>query len=73
MATIFPVTLSLAARRLPVTGRVTGRFIVGGALGSMTLPWLMGRFFEPGRPGTLVLPLWIDLLAAAGVLVGLVV
>jgi FHS family Na+ dependent glucose MFS transporter 1 len=71
MASIFPVTLSLAGRRLVITGRVTGWFIVGGAAGSMTVPWLMGQMFASVGPRSLMLILLVDLLVAAVILAGL--
>jgi FHS family Na+ dependent glucose MFS transporter 1 len=68
MASIFPTALSLAERRLAITGKVTGWFIVGSAAGSMTLPWLMGPLFEYVGPRAMILTLWIDLLTAAAIL-----
>ena len=40
MASIFPTTLVLAERRMPLNGRVTGWFFVGAGAGGMGLPWL---------------------------------
>lgn len=50
MASIFPTTLTMAERRLDITGQITGWFFVGASLGGMFLPWLIGQFFE--RRGT---------------------
>lgn len=50
MASIFPTTLTLAERRMTITGRVTGWFIVGASAGSMLLPWLIGQLFESAGP-----------------------
>jgi len=68
MASIFPTTFSLAGRRVTITGKVTGWFIVGSAIGSMILPWLMGQLFEYAGPRAVILALLLDLLAAVAVL-----
>ena len=47
MASIFPTMLSLAERRLHITGQVNSLFFVGASCGSMALPWLIGQLFEP--------------------------
>ena len=44
-ASIFPTFLTLAEERMHVTGAVTGWFLVGGGLGGMILPWLIGQAF----------------------------
>lgn len=69
MASIFPTTLALAERRMTITGRVTGWFIVGASSGSMLLPWLIGQFFETTGPRITMLIIMSTLLAAAGVFV----
>ena len=57
MASIFPATMSLASRRLKVTGSVTGWFVVGASLGATTIPWLIGQVFSERRPSiAIVLP-----------------
>jgi FHS family Na+ dependent glucose MFS transporter 1 len=45
MASVFPSTLLLAQERLTVSGTLTGWFLVGGGLGGMILPWLIGLTF----------------------------
>jgi len=50
MASIFPVTISLAERRMAITGQTTSWFFVGVGLGSMLLPWLIGQLIEPIGP-----------------------
>jgi fucose permease len=50
MASIFPVTISLAERRMTITGKITSSFFVGVGMGSMLLPWLIGQFFEATGP-----------------------
>lgn len=46
MASVFPTTMSLAERRLSITGQVTSFFFVGASLGGMALPWVIGQLFE---------------------------
>ena len=47
---LFPTTISFASTRMTTTGRVTAWFLVGGSLGVMTLPWIIGQLFEPLGP-----------------------
>ena len=47
MASIFPVTISLAERRMVVTGQTTSWFFFGVGLGAMLMPWLIGQLIEP--------------------------
>jgi FHS family Na+ dependent glucose MFS transporter 1 len=67
MASVFPATLTLAERRMTITGRVTGWFFVGASLGGMTLPWLIGQLFESVGPQVTMLILFADLIIALGV------
>ena len=47
MASMFPNMLVYAERQMHLSGRITGWFLVGGGLGAMFLPWLIGQAFEP--------------------------
>ena len=71
MASIFPTTLSLAERHLPISGRVTGWFFVGASLGGMSLPWLIGQLFEAIGPHVTILAITAALIAAVAVFVTL--
>jgi FHS family Na+ dependent glucose MFS transporter 1 len=64
MASIFPTTLSLAGRRLVITGRVTSWFFVGSSLGGMTLPWTFGQVFDAFGPPAMMLTLLFNLFLA---------
>jgi FHS family Na+ dependent glucose MFS transporter 1 len=64
MASIFPMTISVAERRMGITGQVTGWFFFGVGLGGMFLPWLIGQLFVPLGPYVTMLALGVDLLAA---------
>jgi FHS family Na+ dependent glucose MFS transporter 1 len=46
MASVFPGLMNLAGVHLPITGRITGWFLVGTSLGSMLVPWLIGQGIE---------------------------
>jgi len=72
MASIFPTTLSMAERRLNITGRITGWFFVGASLGGMFLPWLIGQFFERSGPQVTMSIILVDLLAVVIVFVALI-
>jgi FHS family Na+ dependent glucose MFS transporter 1 len=66
MSSIFPTMVALAGRRMGASGETAGWLFVGGGLGGMTLPWLVGQFFESWGPGSLLF------FVAAGLLVGVV-
>jgi len=71
LASVFSTVIALAERRMPISGRTTGRFLVGASLGAMCLPWLVGQLFEPVGPSVLMVTIAAALLAALGVLIGL--
>jgi fucose permease len=71
MASIFAVTISLAERRMTITGRVTGWFFVGGSAGGMTLPWLMGQLFESIAPRAAMVAIFLVMILTVGVLAAL--
>jgi len=68
MASIIPVILSLAERRMVITGRVTSFFFAGGSVGGMTLPWIIGQFFESVGPSVAMWGILLSLMAATVVL-----
>lgn len=67
MASVFPTTLSLAERRMPITGQVTSWFFVGASLGSMTVPLIIGQLFESTGPVVTMIAILICLVLAVGV------
>jgi fucose permease len=71
MASVFPTAITLAGRRLSLTGQVTGWFLVAGSLGAMSLPWVIGQLFEPVGPESAMVLIFLDLILAAAVLVPL--
>lgn len=64
MAALFPTMLSLAARRVALTGKITGWFFAGSSVGSMFMPWLVGIYFESVGPHVLLTVAMIDLCLA---------
>lgn len=46
MASVFPTTFSFSERRMVISARVTSWFFIGGSIGAMTIPWLMGQVIE---------------------------
>jgi FHS family Na+ dependent glucose MFS transporter 1 len=64
MASIFPTAITLAERRVPITGQVTGWFLVASSIGAMTVPWFIGQLFEPVGPWVAMAIILVDLIAA---------
>ena len=67
MASVFPSAITLAERRVRITGQVTAWFLVGGSLGGMILPWLIGQLFESVGPQVTMSAILADLFLALGV------
>jgi FHS family Na+ dependent glucose MFS transporter 1 len=65
MASIFPTMITLAQRRLIITGDITGWFFIGAGLGGVGLPWLIGRGIQPVGPQVMPLAILLDLGLAA--------
>lgn len=72
MASIYPTALTLAERRIKITGQITGYLIVGGSAGGMLLPLLIGQFFQPLGARVMLFAVLADLLVAVVVLFYLV-
>jgi FHS family Na+ dependent glucose MFS transporter 1 len=69
LASVFPVTLALAERRMVITGKITGIFLVGASLGGMLIPWLIGQLFNPFGPWIMMVVVLVILLADLAVLI----
>lgn len=67
MASIFPTTLSLAGRRMKLTGHVTGWFIVAASGGSMLIPLVIGQAFSAAGPHLVIVVTTSTLAIAFGV------
>lgn len=72
LAPIFPTTVALAGRRVQLTGHVTSWLMIGGSIGAMTLPWLLGRIFGAWGAQATMVALAIDLFLALLLLLALV-
>src|SRR5262249_43200594 len=46
MASIYPTAVTFAERRVQMTGQVTSFLLLGGSVGGMLVPLLIGRLFE---------------------------
>ena len=53
IGSIFASCINFAGTKMPITSRVTSAFLIGGSLGSMSLPWLTGVVFARIGPETL--------------------
>jgi FHS family Na+ dependent glucose MFS transporter 1 len=67
-ASIFPTTIALAERRMPLTGKITGWIFIGAGLGSMTIPWLMGYLLESVAATAVLWIILLGLILAMGLL-----
>lgn len=67
IASVFATCINYTERQMPITGNVTAMMLIGGSLGSMTLPWLVGQMFDRQGPESM---LWVvgGAMAAAIVL-----
>jgi MFS transporter, FHS family, Na+ dependent glucose transporter 1 len=45
LASIFPALLALSDERMHLTGTMAGWFLVGGSIGGMLAPWVIGQAF----------------------------
>ena len=54
MASIFPTFLTLSEERMHVTGAMAGWFLVGGGLGCMIFPWMIGQAFVRLGAGAMI-------------------
>lgn len=72
IASVFPTTMSLAARRMNVTGQIAGWFFVGASIGATILPWLIGYLFDSLGAYMLPIALLLDSALALGVLLILI-
>jgi FHS family Na+ dependent glucose MFS transporter 1 len=65
MASLFPSMISLAERRINLTGSRMSVFFVGGSSGAMLLPWIIGQLFVPVGPRVMIYAISASMLGAA--------
>ncbi|MCJ7726051.1 MAG: MFS transporter [Acidimicrobiia bacterium] len=56
IASVFASCINYAEERMPITSQVTAIFLIGGSIGSMTLPWMVGQLFDRQGPESM---LWV--------------
>lgn len=62
MASVFPTILVLSGERMRVTGTMTGWFLVGGGIGGMILPWVIGQAFVGIGAGAMPMLIFITVV-----------
>jgi fucose permease len=65
MASIFPLTMTLAEQLMNVTGRITSILSISSGLGGLLLPWLLGQLFEWISPDSIMVALLATILIDA--------
>ncbi|MBN1486706.1 MAG: MFS transporter [Anaerolineae bacterium] len=65
MASIFPGVYSMAERHIAITGKITGVFFIGGNLGAMSIPWIVGQLLENANPQAMMTFLMGNVAVAA--------
>jgi FHS family Na+ dependent glucose MFS transporter 1 len=67
MASIFPSTLSFAGRRMRISGKTTGWFVVGSSLGATSIPLAIGQLLNLIGPRAVIMIPALTLLLAGAV------
>ena len=73
MSSVFPLMLTFLERFVAGSGRLTSWFFIGASSGGMTLPWLIGQFFEPVGPLFFPSSVFVCMTIATGLCVFLVI
>ncbi|PKO22604.1 MAG: hypothetical protein CVU38_08610, partial [Chloroflexi bacterium HGW-Chloroflexi-1] len=68
MASIFPIAMALAERRMLVTGSTTRWLFFGAGAGAVVAPWTIGQLFEGVGPAVTMYAITIALVLALGTL-----
>ena len=71
LASIFPTALTYAESVMPMTSKTTSRFFISGSIGSMVVPWVIGRYVEVVGPLLIIWVLFV-ILVFAGVMFGII-
>jgi len=72
IASVFATAMSFAEQRLTLTGDLVGWILVGGGIGGMIFPWLIGQLFESISPRVTMPILLSASLIALGILLTLI-
>jgi FHS family Na+ dependent glucose MFS transporter 1 len=71
IASVFATALAFAEQQVHLTGTLVGWIFVGGGIGGMTLPWLVGQAFERIGPRATMPVLLANTLVEFGLLVAM--
>lgn len=71
VSSLFPTSISFMEQNMSITGKVTSWFLIGGSIGSMFFPWLIGQFFESVGPHVMIIILMLAFIAALCVLLAI--
>jgi FHS family Na+ dependent glucose MFS transporter 1 len=72
IASVFATGMAFAEQRLSLTGALIGWILVGGGIGGMVFPWLIGQLFERISPRITMPVLLASNLIAFGLLFALI-
>ena len=72
IASVFATGMAFAEQRLSLTGTLIGWILVGGGIGGMVSPWLIGQLFERIGPRVTMPVLLASNLIAFGLLLALI-
>ncbi len=64
---MFASIVALAELTMPISGRSTGWFLVGSSAGAMSVPWIIGQFFETAGPQVTWVVILLDLCLGFGI------
>ncbi|MEM7032007.1 MAG: MFS transporter, partial [Chloroflexota bacterium] len=67
VASMFPIGISITEKHMTVSGRITSFLFVGGALGGMSTPWLIGQLFDVYGPLSVMWVILAVVISAIGV------
>lgn len=70
LASIFPTALTFAESIMPMTSKTTSIFFISGSVGTMVVPWVIGRYVEEVGPIFIIRVLFI-ILVFAGIMFGI--
>jgi len=73
MASMFPTGINFAERRMAITGSITSWFLVGGSLGNMTIPLLIGQLIGPVGPRVVMIAIVADLALSLAIFAAILV
>jgi FHS family Na+ dependent glucose MFS transporter 1 len=71
IASVFATGLAFADQHVSLSGVMTGWILVGGGVGGMVIPWLIGQLFERVGPRITMPVLLVNNLIAFGILLAL--